>query len=321
MPPTLRDIAVACGVDVSTVSRALNGDSRVREATRKRISQQARLMGYQPNQAARSLVGARTHTIWFVTPSLNHQLEWQPAEQASHYLYEHNYSLAIALFHGESEQYEFQLSRLTQGVADGAIVIPGEEMASPVFTYLHERGFPVVFLDRYPEGIPQPIVTTANREAAAELVRRSIADGAEHLVLHLYDRNLVARDRREGALEEIGKHGIPFTLSDKPLLPPAPELDGKRIAFIANGQGYTHATVLKWRQELPHAVLSASVFDTWQGDPFPCHKVTTCIQDFRTMARHACDFILGHLSGSAPLPTGLHLVPPVSYITMTSEVG
>ena len=48
-PLTLRDVAEAAGVDVSTVSRALRNDVRVADKTREKVQQVARDMGYRPN--------------------------------------------------------------------------------------------------------------------------------------------------------------------------------------------------------------------------------------------------------------------------------
>lgn len=45
----MRDVADRLGVNASTVSRALRGDPRVSEATRKRVRETAAEMGYRPN--------------------------------------------------------------------------------------------------------------------------------------------------------------------------------------------------------------------------------------------------------------------------------
>ena len=45
----LKEIAEECGVNVSTVSRALKDDSRVKADTRKKIHAMASRMGYTPN--------------------------------------------------------------------------------------------------------------------------------------------------------------------------------------------------------------------------------------------------------------------------------
>ena len=60
---TIKDIAKAAGVSVTTVSRALNGYSDVSERTRKKIKQIADDLSYSPNALARSLVMNKTKTI------------------------------------------------------------------------------------------------------------------------------------------------------------------------------------------------------------------------------------------------------------------
>ena len=68
--PTLKDVARAAGVSVTTVHVALTDQregSRVREDTRERIKQVAEDLGYLPNILARNLKTRRTSTIGFIS--------------------------------------------------------------------------------------------------------------------------------------------------------------------------------------------------------------------------------------------------------------
>ena len=71
--PTLVSIARQTGLDVSTVSRVLNGDpqQRVNPETRDRILRSAKEMNYLPNMLARGLRGQRTSSICIVLPQLD----------------------------------------------------------------------------------------------------------------------------------------------------------------------------------------------------------------------------------------------------------
>lgn len=60
---SLKDIAKRCGVSVATVSKALNGQRDIGEATRERICRAAEEMGYMPNSAARALKTHRTYNL------------------------------------------------------------------------------------------------------------------------------------------------------------------------------------------------------------------------------------------------------------------
>lgn len=57
---SLKDISIACGVSVATVSKALNGAPDISEATRERIFKVSESMKYRPNAAARALRTNRT---------------------------------------------------------------------------------------------------------------------------------------------------------------------------------------------------------------------------------------------------------------------
>lgn len=56
---TIKDIAKAASVSVTTVSRALNGYDDVNEGTRLKIRTIADQLGYSPNMAARSLISKK----------------------------------------------------------------------------------------------------------------------------------------------------------------------------------------------------------------------------------------------------------------------
>lgn len=60
---SMKDISVACGVSVATVSKALNDHSDIGEDTKERIRQKAKEMGYFPNSAAQALKTNRSHNI------------------------------------------------------------------------------------------------------------------------------------------------------------------------------------------------------------------------------------------------------------------
>ena len=60
---SLKDIASECQVSIATVSKALNDQGDISEATKNRISRIAKEMGYQANPIAISLANKRTKQI------------------------------------------------------------------------------------------------------------------------------------------------------------------------------------------------------------------------------------------------------------------
>lgn len=59
----LSDVAAAAGVSIGTVSKALNGNGELSSATRERVRETARRLGFRPNQVARSLVTGRSYIV------------------------------------------------------------------------------------------------------------------------------------------------------------------------------------------------------------------------------------------------------------------
>src|SRR5690242_11566871 len=66
--PTLESVALHAGVSRATVSRVVNGSTRVGEDAREAVQRAIRELGYVPNQAARSLVTQRTDSFALVLP-------------------------------------------------------------------------------------------------------------------------------------------------------------------------------------------------------------------------------------------------------------
>lgn len=60
---TIKDIAKACGVSVSTVSRVLNNHPDVSRSVREKVSSTVERLGYIPNNSARDLVRTRSDNI------------------------------------------------------------------------------------------------------------------------------------------------------------------------------------------------------------------------------------------------------------------
>ena len=56
---TLKHVAAAAGVSISTASRALAGNPAISAATRTRVKQAAEQLNYRPNAQARALRSAR----------------------------------------------------------------------------------------------------------------------------------------------------------------------------------------------------------------------------------------------------------------------
>lgn len=289
MSATLKDIASASGKDVSTVSRALRGDLRVKTRTAEMIRETAKRMGYQPNLSARNLVAGKTRIIQMILPSLSLPIEQQPAQFAAQYLASKGYDLMITLHHNDQNVYERLLKRLNQSVADGAIIIPGPVCNEHVFAPLIENRTPMVFLDRYPEDLPIPAITSDNKTGAEELTSQCISETTEAVIVRFGNWNPPEKERLSGArkiIEKTGKHFIAAADLNT-------ETDlAENLTILASSQNDIEEFFTLYGHLLSDKKLTIGVFDNWIGEPSPAETVFCCMQDFRKMAETACDLLL-----------------------------
>jgi len=68
---TIRDVAARAAVSHQTVSRVINDQTSVSEATRLRVLAAIEQLGYVPSPMARGLISNRTHTVGMVTADVS----------------------------------------------------------------------------------------------------------------------------------------------------------------------------------------------------------------------------------------------------------
>ncbi len=72
-PVSIRDVAHASGVSLTTVSLVLNqGDQRISQSTRERVLAAIDKLGYRPNRLAQGLQNRRSNILAILVPQLNH---------------------------------------------------------------------------------------------------------------------------------------------------------------------------------------------------------------------------------------------------------
>jgi LacI family transcriptional regulator len=71
MKATINDVAKQAGVSIKTVSRVMNNEPSVRQATREKVMTVVEELNYQPNLAARNLAGTKSFSIAFIYDNPN----------------------------------------------------------------------------------------------------------------------------------------------------------------------------------------------------------------------------------------------------------
>jgi DNA-binding LacI/PurR family transcriptional regulator len=184
-PKTLEAVALAAGVSRATVSRVVNGNSRVRPATRTAVERTIHKLGYTPNRAARSLVTRRTDSVGLVIPEPTTKLFGDPffprlIRGINSVLGEADQLLVLLT--PQSTHDEDQLGQyLVSGHLDGAMLV-SLHGADPLPAYLSERGVPVVVGGRPAPGTLVDFVDVDNVQGALQAVRHLISLGRRRIL-------------------------------------------------------------------------------------------------------------------------------------------
>ncbi len=64
------DVAKKAGVSIATVSRVINSSGYVNQATREKVLESIKALGYVPNELARSMLKKKTKLIAMIVPGL-----------------------------------------------------------------------------------------------------------------------------------------------------------------------------------------------------------------------------------------------------------
>jgi LacI family repressor for deo operon, udp, cdd, tsx, nupC, and nupG len=204
---SIKDIARVAEVSPSTVSRALNADPRISEATSARIHHLARKMGYMPSLVARNLVTQQTNTIGLVISCISDLFVGDlviGVEQAAR---SHGYSVFLISSYRDAEREEEAVRSLHERRTTG-IIVTGSQIDEGYLALRARFPQPIVLINcpGYPHSISTDNLAGA-RQAVEHLVQlghRRIAYVANH---HSHQANL---DRASGYEATLAHYDLPL---------------------------------------------------------------------------------------------------------------
>src|SRR6266568_6799106 len=122
MAITIKDVARESGVNVSTVSRALNGEYGVHSETRELVLAVAQRLQYRPNRVARGLVTGRSHTLALVVSDIRNPFFAEVARGAEDAAYAADYDLVLCNSDLDAEKQMGYFDSLLAKRVDGIVM-------------------------------------------------------------------------------------------------------------------------------------------------------------------------------------------------------
>lgn len=229
-PATIKDIAKAAKLSSAAVSRALRNDLGISEATRKRVKQLARKLGYQRNWVGAALSTGRTQSVLFVVPydpaeiPQSNLLYMEVLEGAAEELAAFGYSVEIALEKSLRARNESIPEAITNSRAEAAIIVVmnvddslRRMKASPIPVIVVNQVFPSRSMD----------FVVADDRRGAFIATEYLIKAGHTSIAHVSGplRYFASRERRAGYVEALEAHGLPHS----------PELMREALITMNNG--------------------------------------------------------------------------------------
>ncbi|HKD20434.1 MAG TPA: LacI family DNA-binding transcriptional regulator [Rhizomicrobium sp.] len=243
---TIHEVARHAGVSPMTVSRVVNGESNVREATRAKVAASIKALHYSPNLAARSLAGANAVRIGLLysNPSAAYLSEFLVGslEQASL----SGCQLVIEKCDGPDTE-RAAIQRLADTGADGIILPPPLCDSLEALQAVIAAELPAVVVATGHPAQEFSAISIDDYEAALTMTRRLIALGHTKIAFIIGHPNQTASEQRyKGFLAGMDEAGL--------------EVGPKQAAqgYFTYRSGLEAAEVLLRAQKRPTAIFASN---------------------------------------------------------------
>ena len=335
MKPQVTSIDVARLADVSqsAVSRSFTPGASVSDATRSRVLEAARKLGYRPNAHARSLITGRSRIIGLVLSQLDNLLYPVALERLAKRLQHDGFH--VLLFVTDTENADDLIGEILQYNVDG-IVLAATTLSSSLAQRCADSSIPVVLFNR---------VMASGGAGAVSSVRADNVGGGRVLANHLVngghqriafiagnEESSTNLERERGFREGLAEHGQRIyaraigNYNFEQARQAARELFGSSndrpdAVFVASDH-MAFAVMDTLRHELGLNVpkdVSVVGFDNVPQAVWQSYALTTVEQPIEPMVEATVGLLHGYLRDEESAPSSENVIVPVTLIVRDSS--
>jgi LacI family transcriptional regulator len=243
--PTLKDVAEHAQVSKATVSRVLNNNPNVAEELRVRVLESIRLLGYQPNRAARRLRASVSEVLGLIISDIENPFFISVVRGVEDAAYASQMSVVLCNTDEDPVKQQMYLRVMQAERVAGLIISPTN--VNEDFTELKQLGIPVILLDRRTDKFETDAVTIDNVGGAYLAVKHLIDLGYERIGTIGGSPHLTTgRERYEGYRKALHAAGLK---TDEKLI---------KVGDFKTGSGYYLAKELIGLPQPPQAIFVAN---------------------------------------------------------------
>lgn len=212
---TIKDIAKALNISISTVSRALQDHPDISKKTKEIVNQYAKEHHYRPNAIALSLKTKRTNIIGVIVPEIVHHFFSSVFAGIEDTANKNGFSVIICQ---TSEDYEKEVKSLeTLQSARVCGVIASLSKSTTNFEHykdLMDENIPLVFFDRICTELKTDRVVTDDYNGAYMAVEHLIKTGCKRIAFFSAPSNMeISKNRENGYTDALRSHSLPVDRS------------------------------------------------------------------------------------------------------------
>jgi DNA-binding LacI/PurR family transcriptional regulator len=331
-PPTLEQVAALAGVSRATVSRVVNGSSKVSPAVRAQVEWAVAKLGYVPNRAARSLVTRRADSVALVVSEPHARFFSEPffagmVRGVSAALAETGVQLQLLIAHDSGDRG--RLERYVVGGHVDGVLLASLHGDDPLPGTLERAGVPAVLVGRPAGSGPASYVDADNRGGAGKAVDHLARRGRRRIATIAGPQDMgVGQDRLDGYRDGLAAAGLAdddlveagdFTeeggaaAMGRLLARPGSPVDAVFAASDLMAAGALRALRVAGRR-VPDEVAVVGFEDSAVAR-YAQPPLTTVRQPIEEMGRQATRLLLARVAGETG---GMHLILDVELVVRAS---
>lgn len=206
---TLKSLAQALNMSVSTVSKALNDSYEISEITKRTVQEYAKKRNYQPNMLAKSLKTGKTSTIGVVIPKMTGPFEAQIIAGMQKAAAIHSYRIIIMNTMENEELEKSALQSMLDKSVDGILFCPIHEESNVELAKQILNTTPVIIFDRTHYPINTHKVGVLNAEGTYNACEHLLDMGRKKIAIFCGARQGITTKRLSGYIKAHDDFSIP----------------------------------------------------------------------------------------------------------------
>lgn len=208
---TIYDVARESGVSMATVSRVLNGNSNVRQATKEKVLKVIDDLDYRPNAVARGLASKKTTTVGVIIPDVTDGYFSSLARGIDDIATMYKYNIILANSDDNPDKEASVLNTLLSKQVDG-IIFMGNEINDDLRADFKRSDCPIVLAGSVDINNSVPSVNIDYADAVKNETERLIKNGNSRIAFASgsMKQDVNKKYRLKGYVAALENNGIKF---------------------------------------------------------------------------------------------------------------